>query len=49
MNRNSLYLLIGALAVVVIALGIQLSHERAEPGGINIELKDNGISVVEKK
>lgn len=48
MNRNSLYLLLGALAVIVIALGVQLQHEREAPGGISIELKDNRISIDKK-
>ena len=44
MNKNTLYLLIGALAVVVIALGVQLSHER-QTTGVTLELRDNGISI----
>ena len=48
MKNNSLYILIGALAVVVIALGVQLSHEREQRPGVSIELKDNGISIDKK-
>jgi hypothetical protein len=46
-GKNALYVLIGILAVVVIALTVQLSHEREE-AGVTIELKDNGISVDRK-
>jgi hypothetical protein len=43
MDKSSLYLMIGMLAVVVIALTVQLSRQREE--GITVAIKDNGISV----
>ena len=47
MNRNSLYLIVGALAVAVIALGIYVIQEESKPDGVEIRLDKNGISVEE--
>ena len=47
MNRNSLYLIVGALAVAVIVLGIYVIREESKPDGVEIRLDKNGISVEE--
>ena len=47
MNRNSLYLIVGVLAVAVIALGIYVIREESKPDGVEIRLDKNGISVEE--
>ena len=45
MNRNSLYLIVGALAVAVIVLGIYVIREESKPDGVEIRLDENGLSV----
>lgn len=45
MNRNSLYLIVGVLAVAVIALGIYVIREESKPDGVEIRLDENGLSV----
>jgi hypothetical protein len=47
-NRNMLYLLIGALAVVAAVLGYNLYQDRKEPQGIHIDLGPGGIKVDQK-
>jgi len=48
MNRNVLYLMIGALAVATAVFGYQLVHERQKTTGIEISVDKNGISVEKK-
>ena len=46
MNRNNvLYLVIGALAVVVAVLGYQLYQDRHPPEGVQIQLGPGGLSI----
>ncbi|TCR92907.1 hypothetical protein [Rhizobium sp. BK376] len=46
MNRsNGLYLIIGALVVVVIGLGTYIYREQTKPEGIQMNIGKNGISV----
>ena len=47
-NRNVLYLVVGALIVVVAVLGYNLYQDRKEPKGVNINLGPGGISVNKK-
>jgi RsiW-degrading membrane proteinase PrsW (M82 family) len=47
MNRNSLYLLVGALIVIVIGLGAYVYNEQTKPKGVEIQLDQSGISVQE--
>ncbi|MBE7183604.1 MAG: hypothetical protein INR68_04260 [Methylobacterium mesophilicum] len=47
MNRNGLYLLIGALLVVVIGLGVYVYREESKPDGLQINVGEQGISVEE--
>lgn len=44
MNRNTLYLIIGALVVAVIFVGYFLYQEQHK-SGIDIEVNDSGLSV----
>ena len=45
MPRNRLYLIIGALIVIVIALGIYVWREESKPDGVEIKLDENGVSI----
>jgi hypothetical protein len=48
MNRNTLYLVIAALAVVVAVVGYQLYQERQKTTGIEINVGKSGISIEKK-
>ncbi|RVD60531.1 hypothetical protein EN828_00300 [Mesorhizobium sp. M2D.F.Ca.ET.185.01.1.1] len=45
MRQNTLYLIIGALIVVVIALGIYVYREQTRPKGVELKIDDKGISI----
>jgi hypothetical protein len=45
MKQNMLYLIIGALLVVVIALGIYVYREQTRPKGVELKIDDKGISI----
>ena len=45
MRQNQLYLIIGALAVVVLALGIYVYREESKPDGVELRIDDSGISI----
>ncbi|WP_296745239.1 hypothetical protein [Mesorhizobium sp.] len=45
MRQNTLYLIIGALIVVVIALGIYVYQEKTKPKGVELKIDDKGISI----
>ena len=45
---NILYLVVGALVVVVAVLGYQLYQDRKKPEGVNINLGPGGISIEKK-
>ncbi|WP_018181582.1 hypothetical protein [Kaistia granuli] len=47
MNRNSLYLVVGALIVVVIGLGAYVYNEQTKPKGVEIKLDESGVSIQE--
>lgn len=47
MKQNQLYILIGALIVVVIGLGIYIWQEQSKPSGVEIRLDESGISIEE--
>jgi hypothetical protein len=38
-------MVIGALAVVVIALGIYVYQQETKPEGVELKIDDNGISI----
>lgn len=48
MNRNILYLVIGALAVVAGILGYQSYQERQKKTGVEISIGERGISIEKK-
>jgi predicted negative regulator of RcsB-dependent stress response len=48
MNRNILYLIIGALVVVVAVIGYQLYQDRQKTTGIQINVGKSGISIEKK-
>jgi len=45
MNRNILYLIIGALAVATGVLGYQFYQQRQKTTGVEIDLGKSGISI----
>ncbi|RWH22260.1 hypothetical protein [Mesorhizobium sp.] len=45
MRQNMLYLIIGGLVVVVIALGIYIYREQTRPKGVELKIDDKGISI----
>jgi hypothetical protein len=47
-RNNIVYLVVGALAVVVVILGYQLYQDRKQPEGVRIDLGPNGISIEKK-
>jgi len=47
MRTNWLYLIIGALIVVVVALGIYVWREESKPSGVELRIDESGISVEE--
>ena len=48
MNCNTLYLVIGALVVVIAIVGYQLYQERQKTTGIEINVGKSGISIERK-
>jgi predicted negative regulator of RcsB-dependent stress response len=48
MNRNVLYLVIGALAIASAVFGYQLYQERQKTTGIEISVGNSGISIEKK-
>jgi hypothetical protein len=48
MNRNILYLIIGALIVAIAVFGYQLYQERQKTTGIDINIGKSGISIEKK-
>lgn len=46
MTRNNiLYLIVGALAIAVAALGYQLYQDRHQPEGLHINVGPSGLSI----
>ena len=49
MDRGILYFIVGTLAVMVVALGLSLQHERDKMTGISIDIsKEHGITIEQK-
>jgi len=44
-SRSLLYLLVGALGVVVIVLGYRLYEEARKPDGVEISIGQHGVSI----
>jgi hypothetical protein len=47
-NRNVLYLIIGALAVVAMVFGYQFYQEKHKGTGIEINIGERGVSIEKK-
>jgi hypothetical protein len=47
-RTNSLYLVIGALIVIVAGLSFYLYHEETKPDGVSISIGENGVKVQEE-
>jgi RsiW-degrading membrane proteinase PrsW (M82 family) len=47
-RSNILYLVLGALVVVVAVLGYQLYQDRKQPEGVHIDLGPKGLSIEKK-
>lgn len=47
MKQNRLYLVIGILIAVVLALGIYIYREETKPKGVELHIDESGISVQE--
>jgi RsiW-degrading membrane proteinase PrsW (M82 family) len=45
MKQNMFYVIIGALVVVVLALGIYIYREQTRPKGVELKIDDKGISI----
>jgi len=45
MSRNMLYLVIGALVVLVLALGLYVWRHESKPEGVELKIDDTGISI----
>lgn len=45
MKQNHLYLLVGALIVLVIVLGAYIWRQESRPSGVEIRLDESGVSV----
>jgi hypothetical protein len=44
-KQNQLYLIIGALVVIVVVLGGYIYHERTKPEGVQIQFDQNGLKI----
>ena len=47
-RSNVIYLVVGALVVIVAVMGHQLYQDRKQPEGVRIDLGPNGISIEKK-
>ncbi len=47
-RSNILYLVVGALVVVVAVMGYQLYQDRKKPEGMRIDVGPNGLSIEKK-
>jgi len=47
-NRNILFLVIGALAAVVVVLGYQFYQSRQKTTGVEINIGEHGVSIEKK-
>ena len=48
MNRNALYLIVGALIVVVGVLGYMTYQDRKQPDGVQVNIGKDGIELKAK-
>ncbi|MGD0421490.1 MAG: hypothetical protein ABSA68_18225 [Xanthobacteraceae bacterium] len=47
-RSNILYLIVGALVIVVAVMSYQLYQERKKPEGVHIDVGPNGLSIEKK-
>lgn len=47
-RSNVIYLVVGALVVIVAVMGHQLYQDRKKPEGLNIDIGPNGLSIDKK-
>lgn len=47
-RSNVLFLVVGALVIVVAVLGYQLYQERKQPEGVHIDVGPKGLSIEKK-
>jgi len=47
MRQNTLYLVIGALVVAVVALGIYVYDKESKPDGVELRIDESGVSIQE--
>jgi hypothetical protein len=45
LNRNGLYLIIGALLVAIAGFAIYTYQEEQKPDGVELKLNENGVSL----
>ncbi len=45
MNRNTLYLLLGALIVIIICFSVYTYQQETKPSGVELKINENGVSV----
>ncbi len=47
-RSNIIYLVVGALMIVVAVMGYQLYQDRKKPEGVRIDVGPNGLSIEKK-
>ena len=47
-RSNIIYLVVGALVIVVAVMGYQLYQDRKKPEGVRIDVGPNGLSIEKK-
>jgi predicted negative regulator of RcsB-dependent stress response len=47
-RNNIIYLIVGALVVVVAVMSYQLYQDRKKPEGVHIDIGPNGVSIDKK-
>jgi hypothetical protein len=45
LKQNQLYLVIGALVVIVVVLAGYIYHEQTKPEGVQIQFDQNGLKI----
>lgn len=48
MQRNNLNLIVGALVILVVALGGYIIYEQTRPKGVELNINENGVSLEQK-
>ena len=45
MNKNGLYILLGALIVVIIGFSIYTYQQESKPNGVELKIGEQGVSI----